>query len=117
MEWLAVFFGGGLGSLVRYAIARAMQNKEWSFVWATFTANLISCILLGLLIGIMTKSNSPTRLFWMVGFCGGFSTFSTFTAETYQYLQEGQWLLVFSNVMGSILVCLLGLIFGIRLIS
>ncbi|MCB0665622.1 MAG: fluoride efflux transporter CrcB [Saprospiraceae bacterium] len=117
MEWIAVFLGGGLGSLVRYSIARFFSPQQFSFAWATLTANLISCIILGILISVFTKSDSPARLFWMVGFCGGFSTFSTFTAETYAFLQDGEWLLVFSNIFGSILICLLGLVIGVRLAS
>ena len=117
MEWLAVFLGGGLGSLVRYSIARFLHPREFSFAWATFLANLVSCILLGILLSVLTKSSSPTRLFWMVGFCGGFSTFSTFTAETYQFIQEGEWIMVLSNIFGSILICLAGLMIGIKLAS
>lgn len=117
MEWLAVFIGGGLGSLVRYSIARILTPQQFSFAWATFSANLISCILLGVLITVLTKSNSSTRLFWMVGFCGGFSTFSTFTAETYSFLREGEWLLLFANIFASIVICLIGFIIGIRLAS
>lgn len=117
MEWLAVFLGGGLGSLVRFSIARMMSSSAFGFFWATPLANLLSCIALGVIMTILTKSDSNTRIFWMVGFCGGFSTFSTFTAETYQYLQESQWYLALANIFGSILICLAGLVIGMRLVS
>ncbi|MBK8502751.1 MAG: CrcB family protein [Saprospiraceae bacterium] len=116
MEWLAVFLGGGLGSLVRFSMSRLMTSKAFNFSWATPVANLLSCIVLGALMAFLTKSGSNTRLFWMVGFCGGFSTFSTFTAETYQYIQESQWYLALANIFGSVLICLLGLIIGMRLV-
>jgi len=115
MEWIAVFLGGGLGSLARYSIARLFSSRIYTFFWATPLANLISCILLGILMATLTRSEPGVRLFWMVGFCGGFSTFSTFTAETFQYLQGGQWLLALANILGSVLICLAGLVLGVRL--
>lgn len=115
MEWLAVFIGGGLGSLARFAIARLLDSRLYAFIWATPVTNLISCVILGVLLGLLTKSAPGVRIFWMVGFCGGFSTFSTFTAETYQYVQEGQWFLALINIFGSVIICFAGLILGIRL--
>lgn len=117
MAWIAIFLGGGLGSLARYGISRAMSGMAWDFAWATMTANLISSFVLGCFIVFFTKEQEHLRLFWMVGFCGGFSTFSTFTAETFSYLQGGNYLYALLNVLGSILVCLVGLGIGIRIMS
>jgi len=117
MEWIAVFIGGGLGSLARFSIARFMSDRALDLPWATFLANLISCIILGALIASMSKSPPSVRLFWMVGFCGGFSTFSTFTAETFALMEVGQWAYVFLNVLGSITICLVGFFLGAKLLS
>ena len=117
MEWLAVFLGGGLGSLSRFGIARILQHKAWDFAWATLLANIISCVILGLLITILTKSGPGIRVFWIVGFCGGFSTFSTFTAETYQFLQAGNYSYAAANVLASLIACMIGLLIGIRVAS
>jgi len=117
MEWIAVFVGGGLGSLVRFTIARFMSVRSYDLPWATFLANLISCILLGALLASLSKSPSSVRLFWMVGFCGGFSTFSTFTAETYTLIEAGQWAYALLNVFGSITICMVGFFIGAKLLS
>ena len=115
MEWLAVFVGGGLGSLTRYTISRLMQHKGWDFPLATILANILSCIALGILIGALTKVSPLQRLLWMVGFCGGFSTFSTFTAETYQLIQDGNYYFAAGNILISIIICLIALIIGVRI--
>jgi CrcB protein len=115
MEWIAVFLGGGLGSMVRFGIARLMHSKDWDFPLATLLANIISCIILGFLMSSLTKTSATVRIFLMVGFCGGFSTFSTFTAETYQLIGAGNYLYAVLNICGSMIACLLGLLIGIRL--
>jgi CrcB protein len=116
MIWLAVFIGGGLGSLLRFAISRWMEQYELDFAWATFAANLFSSILLGCLIGwtYRTGYQGQWRFFWMIGFCGGFSTFSTFTSETYMFIQNGAWNYALLNIGLSVFACLAGLYIGIR---
>ncbi|NND33850.1 MAG: fluoride efflux transporter CrcB [Saprospiraceae bacterium] len=115
MEWLAVFLGGGLGSLARFGIAKVLQQRHWDFAWATLLANVISCVILGILITNLTKSAPAVRIFWIVGFCGGFSTFSTFTAETFQFFQSGNYLYGAVNIIASLVVCLIGLFIGLRI--
>ena len=119
MNWLAVFIGGGLGSLLRFWISRRMIQFELDFAWATFVANLVSSIFLGILMGYIYRGDlgGQWSFFWMVGFCGGFSTFSTFTAETFVFLQNGQWGHAVLNVVLSVMVCLLGFFLGVKLIS
>jgi CrcB protein len=109
MNLLAVFIGGGLGSLCRYGIARWIGPPAQGFPMATFLANLLSCLVLGaawIYFSKQTQLPEPWRLLVMVGFCGGFSTFSTFSLETYQLLQANQWLLALLYVGGSIAACL-----------
>lgn len=114
-----VFLGGGLGSLFRYGITRLMANYSTNFPYATLTANALSCIVLGF-GAYLVQDNAAwltpsVRLFLLVGFCGGFSTYSTFTNETYQLIQSEDWTLAAINIFGNLLVCLIGLVIGIQL--
>lgn len=113
-----VFVGGGLGSICRYGIAHALSSYELRFPWATFLANALACVVLGLLIGLSLNDQIPQarhRLMLMTGFCGGFSTFSTFSNETLLLFQSGQYLYAFGNIVGSVAVCLAGIYLGFRL--
>ena len=113
-----VFLGGGLGSMVRYLIGSALKTQSLIFPWGTLVANALSCIILGFLVAYSIKNSlSPSyRLLLMTGFCGGFSTFSTFSSETYTLLQEGKVNLALAYVAGSLLIGLLGIIIGFRLV-
>ncbi len=119
MSWIYVFLGGGAGSLVRYFIARGLTHYHLTFAWATLLANTLSCIVLGALLGWSMRSGlqESWRLLLMVGFCGGFSTFSTFTAETFAFLQKGDWTAAGLNMLASVLVCLGALWVGIKITS
>src|SRR4051794_29823940 len=94
-EIIAVFVGGGLGSLVRFGLARWINGLQpaYSFPAGTFVVNITACFVLGFVVGLVDHKVllSPlTRIFWAVGFCGGFSTFSTFSYENILLFQSGQ---------------------------
>jgi CrcB protein len=114
---LWVFLGGGLGSIARYGIGDLLKSQSLVFPWGTLLANAVSCIILGYLLAYNLKTPlSPSyRLLLMTGFCGGFSTFSTFSSETYLLLQDGKYNLALAYVAGSLIVGLLGIILGFRL--
>ena len=115
--FLYVFLGGGLGSICRYGIAVLMKKNEWDFPIATFTANAISCVILGALIAMSLKSNMQewTKLLFITGFCGGFSTFSTFTNENFQLIQQGNYGIAMLYIGASLLVCLFCIFLGMKL--
>ena len=95
-EIILVGIGSGIGGVCRYLISLLMPFANNSFPWGTFTANIIGCLLIGLLWGVTSRfqSLSPSfSLFLMVGFCGGFTTFSTFSKESLALLQANNYIL------------------------
>ncbi|MEM9887304.1 MAG: fluoride efflux transporter CrcB [Bacteroidota bacterium] len=117
MNFLFVFIGGGLGSLCRYGIASWMKSYHFTFPYATLLANILSCIVLGYLVALSQKSalSSTYSLLFATGFCGGFSTFSTFSAETFSLLSSGSVFLGLANIGFSLLLCLGAIYLGIKL--
>lgn len=109
MTWsniLAVFIGSGLGGVCRYLCSRGIQSlaPHTAFPWGTFAVNLIGCFIIGLLYGLLNKSNllnPELRLLLTVGFCGGFTTFSTFINESYM-LSGSNLLLSMGYLLASI---------------
>lgn len=119
MPYLWIFIGGGLGSMCRYGIARLLLPWQEGFPYATLLANALSCIVLGFLLSLDQKGGvgSTYKLMLMTGFCGGFSTFSTFTGETFGLIQSGNPSAALLNVGGSLLLCLFCLFVGIKAAS
>jgi fluoride exporter len=116
-SFLLVFAGGGLGSVARYGIGILISPMQGRFPWATFLANALACLLLGYWLGLQENGDlsEQRRLLLATGFCGGFSTFSTFTAESWRLWQNGQQTEAFAYVMGSLIVCLVCLFLGLKL--
>ena len=114
---IMVFLGGGLGSMVRFSLGRwisALHNHHFPF--GTLLVNIIACFILGLIIGLADHRQiftPPARLFWTVGFCGGFSTFSTFSHETFYLIQSGFNLSMIAYVALSLLFCVFAVYLGL----
>lgn len=94
--FIAIFAGGGLGSVLRYAVQMLLHERivAYNFPWATFTVNLVGSFLIGLFYALSSKFNLPEglRLFLTAGLCGGFTTFSTFSNDSLLMLRQGEWL-------------------------
>ena len=107
-----------MGTVMRYLIAKILPYSGKGFPWNTYWANLLGCLLIGILTGYLIKnsseSNSSLILFASVGFCGGFTTFSSFANENLYFIRNGDFymLLVYSalSLITGILMVYLGIL-------
>lgn len=120
MTYFWIFLGGGLGSVARFAITKASSSfYTGNFPLGTFLSNILACLILAIVIVfIIPKNNEASWIqpLLLVGFCGGFSTFSTFSNETSQLLQTGHMGIAILNIAVSVVVGV-GLIFWLRSLS
>lgn len=114
---ILVFVGGGIGSMLRFIISNFAQNhvRISAFSAGTFTVNMVGCLLMGFLVAIIPKLDTEIRLLLTTGFCGGFTTFSAFSAENYQLLQQGKILELTVYIFASIIFGLLAVGLGYQL--
>lgn len=113
MNYLIVFCGAGLGGVLRYLMAPAVQRAagDWVFPIGTFCVNMLGCLVIGFLAQLAEAKGlfqGEWRLFLFVGVLGGYTTFSSFGYETFQLLRDGQFLYAAAN---AILQVVLGLFF------
>lgn len=107
-QLLIVFIGGGMGTVMRFLVSKIIPYSGKGFPWSTFCANLIGCLLIGLLIGYFLRysieNQSSLVLFATIGFCGGFTTFSTFAQENLAFIRSGNYsmFLIYSFISLSI---------------
>ena len=117
IELVAVALGGAVGSVGRWGLGLVLSSLLPGLPAGTFVAN----VLAGLVIGVVSGANSvsplpePARLLLAVGLCGGLSTFSTFSSETFQLLEAGNVLAAAANVAANVATCLVAVWAGARL--
>ena len=118
-QLLFIAFGGMAGSISRYLIQQfIVRNYATLFPLGTFLVNIIGSLLIGILLGLATRyqwMNQELRLLLVVGFCGSFTTFSTFAFEGLELLKDQQYILLFTYIGLSLLVGFLAVWLGFYL--
>ena len=117
--WAAVAVGGAAGSLLRFWMTGWVGGLTGPrFPWHTLAINVIGSFVIGVFAALtggdgVFAGNVSLRLLVMVGICGGFTTFSSFSLQTFLLLRQGDYLWAVAYVMGSVLICLAGTAAGI----
>jgi CrcB protein len=108
VKYLLILMGGGAGSLARYVAANAIATR-WGarFPWGTMAVNVTGCFLIGLIMTVLTERanlHPNWRFALVVGFLGGYTTFSSFEWETYSAVRDGGFWIGLANVVGSVML-------------
>jgi CrcB protein len=118
---LFVGFGGGIGSALRY-LTSAIINKFYgsTFPLATFVVNIVGCFIFGLLFAYYSKhaeQSEQFRFFLITGFCGGYTTFSTFSAENFHLIESGNYCIPVINITVSVFLGIAAVFLGMTLVK
>lgn len=112
LNGLVIFLGSGLGGWFRWWLSGWIASRAGeTFPWGTLVVNVSGCLVIGLFAGLTGPDGrymtSPTfRQFFMIGICGGYTTFSSFSWQTLNLMMGGEWLKSGANVMLSVALCL-----------
>ncbi|MBH1959427.1 MAG: fluoride efflux transporter CrcB [Flavobacteriia bacterium] len=101
-----IFIGGGLGSVMRFLVSSYTQ-KLWninSFPMGTFVVNVIGCFLIGMFSAYFLKVDNYLKFLLITGFCGGFTTFSTFSAENISLWENGNYVVLAFYILLSVII-------------
>jgi fluoride exporter len=113
---VAVAAGGALGALARYGLDRLIERRSFSlFPWSTFAINVSGCFVVGLVIGsLVDRHHAPqwVRAALVVGFCGAYTTFSTFAQETLDLTEANDYSVALLNVSASVIAGLAAVFLG-----
>ncbi len=93
-QLLLVFVGGGFGSVFRYLLGKLANSESTGIPYGTFLANVLGSLIIGVILGLAAKNESLSQsqtLLLATGFCGGFTTFSTFAYENHVFLKNGDF--------------------------
>lgn len=117
---LLVFLGGGFGSVLRYILGKYLNQPDGSFPYGTFAANILGSLLIGIILGLAAKNDTLTQnqtLLLATGFCGGFTTFSTFAYENQVFLKSGDFTTFALYTIASFIVGFLAVFLGLYLVK
>ena len=116
---LYIFLGGGIGSVVRFLMSSFTQ-KLWTvnaFPMGTFMVNILGCFIIGVLSSIFLKTDSYLKFLLITGFCGGFTTFSTFSSESFNLWQNADYSTLFLYIILSVVIGILAVFTGYQVVK
>lgn len=111
--------GGALGTCLRYWISKWFNSQPWGqgFPYGTFVVNVTGSFILGFVAVVILERLPPEHQNWYLligtGFCGGFTTFSTFEWETLKLVRDGSYWYAMANVFGSVIIGFIGVMLGV----
>jgi CrcB protein len=117
---LLVFIGGGFGSVARFLIGKMLNNSTHQFPYGTFIANVLGSLLIGFILGWALISEALSQnhtLLLATGFCGGFTTFSSFAYENHAFLKAGDFMNFGLYTIASFVVGFLAVFLGMYLVK
>jgi len=122
MNVVYVFIGGGIGSLLRFGLSYLVQKFPKSvFPVATLGSNLIASLLVGVFLVVMMRMKPANaeafQSFFIIGICGGFSTFSAFAKDNMELMERGHWLVAVLNILVSVSFCVGMVYLGKKLVA
>ncbi len=120
-QLLFVGLGGFLGSILRYGVGLWSMKASAGFPVGTTLVNLLGSLIIGFLVGMAVKDDQPVYWFAVVGLCGGFTTFSTFSMDGVRLIKNEMWMTFVGystlSLIGGLLLCMMGLWLGKQLVN
>jgi CrcB protein len=122
-KMVLVMLGGAVGSCARYAVSKWFDLQPWAqgFPYGTLVINASGSFILAVAAIVIFEYLPPEHQDWYLligtGFCGGYTTFSTFEWETFQLIRDGSWCYALANVFGSVLAGFLGVVLAVMLVG
>jgi fluoride exporter len=119
LAWVAV--GSALGGMARYGLSGFVANRIGeTFPWGTLVVNVSGALIIGLLAALVAPGSAlpgdeSVRQFAIIGICGGYTTFSSFSLQTLNLARDGEWGRVFGNIAASVAFCILAVWAGFAL--
>lgn len=118
VPYLLIALGGAIGSVARHWLSGVIAERyAHAFPWNTLAVNVSGSLIIGVLAALTEPGGralaSPAvRQFFMIGLCGGYTTFSSFSLQTFNLLQDRQWLYAGGNILLSVLLCVAAVVLG-----
>ncbi len=119
-QLLFVFIGGGFGSVLRFVLGKALNSSKVGIPLGTFLVNILGSLFIGFILGLAAKNETLTQnhtLLLATGFCGGFTTFSTFAYENHLFLKSGDFVSFTLYTIASFVIGFLAVFAGIYLVK